>query len=788
METAAPGAPALMAHNGLGLVNLEVVSGGTAPYFPFVQNFAVHGGSARRRLAVVAVVSAAGAVFLGIPATAVAAPKQEWLPVTAEERGTAAPHLEPDAPAEVLFRKVEIDDRDFPEERVMREYVRYKVFQPEQIDSITRLAVHEYSDSSLLREKPEVKLQGRLTLPDGTVKVFGEEAIRDRAIAQSGGEKGLLERVFGSSFSAQVKERFLAISGVEAGAVLEYRVEVTEGLYTGSVGLDLELQTLRMPVRQIEYRIHPADPKNWSCRYHVLNKSVGQVTLEKESNGVIAINGSNLPSLPSEPRMAPTPAYYGLYFLFDYEPIRLTLYSRKRVLDGDSSMVDPRKTGPWSPLATREYLILDDRVEVTPRIRQLAAEATAGAGTPLEKARAIHRRVQALYARFRDESKLNKTDYRHGRWSRSLHDLLDYDRKSNVTGLGPRDFSALAIALYQAAGLECRGVLVPNWRLLPFSRQVVATATLPVLAVAVRLDGDWHYSLPATQPAVAFGSLPWSCEGAGGLWAQAGPEQFTAIPFADSASSLIGNSGVFSLNADGTLTGEAHRKYTGHSAETLRERLYGRDERRQRNFLARQLNEIFRSAGVETTAPAPEEAGEGEEPREASTEKPIAVTSVSGVDDPEAPIEIAYTVRLPGFAVATGGRMILRPWLFRLNEGTPFTATTRKVDVYFPYAWQELDTGVIKLPPDCTPEFSEAPVAQSGRALHYQAQVTYSAGKHQLQFRREFASNVISIPVAAYPNLMAWYAEMARGDQQEVVLNRAPAAVAGTPSPGSAAK
>ena len=126
--------------------------------------------------------------------------------------------------------------------------------------------------------------------------------------------------------------------------------------------------------------------------------------------------------------------------------------------------------------------------------------------------------------------------------------------------------------------------------------------------------------------------------------------------------------------------------------------------------------------------------------------------------------------------------MILRPWLFRLNAGTPFTASTRQLDVYFPYMWQELDVGVIKLPPGCAPEFSEAPVGRSGRALYYQAQLTYNAEKNQLQFRREFASNIISVPVANYPQLKDWYEEMARGDQQEVVLNRVPAAAGGAPA------
>lgn len=715
--------------------------------------------------------AAACAIVFGAVSALPAAPKEDWLPVSREELTATASQLEPDAPAEVLFRKVEVDDRDYPQERVTRQYIRFKVFRPEQIDAVTRLAV--LSDSA----ESKVKLRGRLTLPDGAAKIFGEESIRERTVAQSAAEKNLLTRLLGIS-SGEVKERFLAISGVEPGAILEYRVEQTESSRRYLQGFPL--QTPNLPVRLLEYRIRPGDPAEWVCRYFVLHKSIGQVALDRDKKkDLITITATNLPSMPREPLMAPSPAFHGLYFLFSYDQLNVKYLARKPGFGGETSVIDPRKTGPWSPFANRSFIMLDDRIDVTPRIRKLAAQVIAGADTPLEKARRIHRQVQTLYARFREESKLNTTKASWSTISRALDDLLDYSRKSDVAGLSGFDYRALTMALYEAAGLECKAILLPDRRMLPFNRQLVASLTLPVQAVAVRIDGEWICSLPDAWPAQAFGTLPWYCEGESGLWLQKGNEEFTPVPFAGVEKSLIGNGGKFELSADGMLTGEGQRIYTGHSAETLRANLVDRDEARQRNYLARWLNNDFRLPGSETDTAA-DAADTTDEA--AAPERAVVITKVSGVNDPEAPIEITYRLRLPGFAVVTAGRTIFRPWLFRLNAGTPFTASTRKLDIYFPYAWQELDVAVIQLAPDCTPEFSEAPAAQPGSLLHYRTQLTFNPEKHQLQARREFASRLVVVPVAAYGELKAWYDEMMRGDQQEVVLNRAPAAAGGAPA------
>jgi hypothetical protein len=113
---------------------------------------------------------------------------------------------------------MEIDDHEYPMERVTREYIRYKFYRPEQIDTVTRVAVFYDSADS------KVKLRGRITLHNGTTKSFGEESIKELTPARSAAERNLLGDSLGT-----LKERSLTISGVEPGAILEYRSEWTHG-------------------------------------------------------------------------------------------------------------------------------------------------------------------------------------------------------------------------------------------------------------------------------------------------------------------------------------------------------------------------------------------------------------------------------------------------------------------------------------------------------------------------------------------------------------------------------
>lgn len=421
-------------------------------------------------------------------------------------------------------------------------------------------------------------------------------------------------------------------------------------------------------------------------------------------------------------------------------------------------------------MAVGVFSVINDYVEVTDKVRQLAAELTSGTQDPHEKAARIHRKVQDLSVNFTREAKFNKTVLDADSYIRSPDPLLNYTRKSQVAGIRPEDFIALEMSLCKAAGLEAQAILLPDRRYVPFSRGMISGSFVPHLAVGIHIDGEWVLSAPTFQPALPLGMVPWYCEGQVGLWLKEGKEEFLPIRLQPSGSSLAANGGTFVLSPDGTLSGEAKRKLTGHAAYVIREKLLNRDETKQKQILAQQIASALNVAVKDR----PANAG-GEEDEVADVGGNIVVTGISGVDDPAQPLEVTYKLNVPNFASILNDRIIFRSAIFRTNPSSPFTAEKRTTRVFFPYAWQELDNAIIRVPDGYEAKFAETALPDSGQALHFQSTVSFDPTRQELKLRREFASSLLAVPVETYPALKAWYDLMIAADQKEVILVRTPA-------------
>ena len=695
-------------------------------------------------------VAALSVVLLSLQNAGRAAPKEEWQPIAAEELAETAPQLLPDAAAEILFLKVEVDDGNFPEERVRREYLRAKIYKPEHIESLTRISGLEVSDDSYFGVENKVKLSARLTLPDGTTKVFGDEAIRERTLVQSG-EKNLLDRILGSS-GQQVKQRFLAVGGAEAGAILEYKIERRERSNIGGYSSYnvFAFQRPGLGIRKAEVRVSPPSSSEWNYRYFVLNPTVAHAIIKEDpKRKTLTLEPRDVPPITEEPMAGLSYSYHAVCLMSCYEKRDQMHLSRH---NGQAYTIQPSKTGPWSLYSIADFKTQQDYFETTARIRKFTEETVGDATSAEEKAKRIHDRLRALHAQYVKESKFNKTEILPETFCGSLEPLLTYDRKTSVVGIGQMDFLVLGLVMYKIAGLESRIVLLPDRRMAPFNQNLPTRVFVPNRALQVNLGDHWVYSMPLVHPFLPFGDIPWYCEGQVALVVKDGPEEFIPVPFSDSGKSLIANGGTFELKADGTLTGIARRKYTGNAAFAMRSLLFSvrsRNPARQRGILARQISRDFKVA-LKRSRAVEDEGGEGDE-------QPIGAVSIkriSGLDIPEAPLEIEYQLTLPNFATVTEHRLIFRPWVFRANETNPFTGESRIKDVYFPYALQELDLVSLKLPSGYKPEFSEEYVAVvRARRCTYKATISFDEASRTLKLRREYASNLVVLPVSAYPLL-----------------------------------
>jgi hypothetical protein len=675
-------------------------------------------------------------MFLGAGLLAGAREKiQPWEPIDPADLRADKPAIDPGAAAEALFWKLEFDDRDFPESKKVRMYIRFKIFDPQKAVDVTRLS--ELNGAYDGQTSGQHDLRARLTLPDGTSKEFGDESVQERDAAHEANRNNWYDRLTGPR-GWEVKERFLAISGIEPGSILEYQ-EVAD--LPPSFNFEYHLQSPdHVPVRHLEAKFLFVD-KPWAylvCPF-LLNTPNFKLAVQADTKAeTLQVAADGLPALNDEP-FSPPVLDRSLALIGDYMSRHISLathnYAKEAHIDS--------KAGLWGALATEYYLIDQDATQEIPAVKELAASLSAGAQTETERARRIHNYVHARLLRYLDSPQSGRTRnplY----WSTPLDQVIGFEANSKVM-LDNLDFFWLAVALYRAAGLRTEVMLLPNRAHLAFSRDLESEVVLPMHGARVWVDGRWQYSMPDVKLSEPFGRLPWFARGSVGLVARSDQVEFVQIPDAPMTESSISNLGSLELSADGGLTGRCRRIWKGEWATQLKEELQTADEEKRGEIVRNRLKSELKCDDV-------------------------TLVKLRGVDDVDAPLVAEYDLHWRDFAVATKRRLIFRPSVFHGLTPTPFTVEVRRNPIDFQYGWEEVDRFDLRLPPGYRLESPPQSAAQPEEALGYRLQIAFDQAKNQLNIQRVFASNLHHLPASAYGDLKQWYGEMARHDGAELVL------------------
>jgi hypothetical protein len=609
-----------------------------------------------------------------------------------------------------------------------------------------RLAQPSYSyDGNEIRN---ADMSARLTLPDGTVKEFGADSIKERTVLKKAGSDSVIQRLFGAE-GLEAKEKFLAIGSVEAGSVVEVRTSVTE-YYPNLANIRL-LQMDAVPVLKLEYRHSPAKEDRYSRRFITLNSKQLQLKEDKNS-GLITITGESLPAIKTEP-LDGAKSYYAATLVCGYT--RRQFISTK---GGDKNRLF-KPNQPWAPIATLANWEAEDHVVITSKVKKVAAGLAEGADTDVEKARRIHDYVQRLYTKFYRQEKMNRVVLLSATDRVSMDDIIDFE-KEKPEQLITSDFLWLAVSLYRAAGLRAEVLMLPNRQVVFFNKSMVSSALLPDRCVAIRIGDAWHFSLPNSKTLMRFDSLPWENQGCGGLLALDAKDEFIDVPLSLSSESRVENSGTLKLDSEGTLSGNCRIVMTGHEAANVRRSLYGRNTERQVAIARGHLNRQFAPAAL----------------------RDIQITNG---EDPYKPLELSFTMHWPGYATLADDRLIFHPFVFRSNEHSPFTAEERHNRVIFPFNREEADTLTITLPEGYELEANVIPESLPGDVLSYKIQIGYSAKRRTLHIKRDFLSNAVAVDVNYYPAVKRWYDAVATHDQHSLILKKSAAPAESLP-PASA--
>lgn len=688
-----------------------------------------------RRMFVFAAAALAATGFAG-------APRWNWPTVAADELNAPPP---PDASAEVLEWKILCDQRN---EGFWDEYIRLKIHDPVVVEDLTRRTVPKYN-------RPLTSLiEARVTYPDGRVRLYGEADCKVRKVLKYG--------------TIELEEQTLSLPQIEAGCVVEFRMyrdlaRITRSLFSYSLDDSIwwrgtVFQTARSRLRHAEIRWMIPPDDYWDSRLFAINAAGAKV--QRVSKRELKFEVRDLPPLGTEPATGPLTEIAATLIWSSTATTfqNFAPYAR----GGEQLEVDTHAAG-WTPFSTMIALVDNAQGRPTGALRKFAATLCAGAADDTEKARRIHGHVQKLYLAYKQRAAAAERGSFTGTLN-ALDQLLEPEKSARLW-VDPMDYFWLAVSLYRAADLGVSVVLLPDRNLARLQRDQVAPVFLPRLAVAVRIGETMQFSYPldfsglsqnplqADYHYLPFGQLPWNCAGQEGLLAVANEEKFIPVPPPAPAQSKITSVGVFQLDAEGHLRGQARRSFTGQEAARVRREVFTEPDGKQREFLLEELKQALPGTELE-------------------------ITKLSGMAEPEAAIELEFKVKWPGFAAVAGDRLIFRPSLFRRELPAMFPAEKRRHPVQFPFPHEQMDSVGIQLPAGFKPEELPAPTAlPGGKALSVGVKFGFDENRRLLTVRRDYASSVLEVPVEAYPKLKGWYDALAALDQQEVVfVRRDPAA------------
>jgi hypothetical protein len=663
----------------------------------------------------------------------------EWAPLNPADLAPGRPLIEAAAPAEVLSWRLDIDDSLYPDERRVVEYVRYKIFDPSRVESLTRIGEINLGDGA----GPEFR--ARVISPDGTIRTFGKEAVLRRPVARTLTKHGFLERIFGGDPGVG-EERLLDVGAFAPGDILEIQIAATRALpgLSGPIGCWV-CQKAEIPVRRFDWTFVPPKPRSGLvCRAFVVNAE-GNGDVERhfdQAAWVETFAGRNVPSLPREAASGSV-FDYALALMTTYEKPNEDIAPRSKLRK--SVHVDATRDGPWARLAAYSWLVELDRTVPTKRVDALAAEIVRGASSPLDKARRIHDRVASM---FRDYVACNR-DKHYGFFPvspRSLDDVLAWKDHPGKTLLNGQEFLWLDIALLKAAGLDAHTVTLPDRRRMLFNPRLVSPVFLADSCAGIRIDGQWCYSSPSSAVPLPFGMLPWYNQGIAGLVAHDGREEFAGVPMTPAAESTIERTWTLRLTDACDLEGSCRMRATGQPAFELRRLL-------QDQTAADRLKAMKAWIGRDL---------------EAGT---IEVRSVEGLDGGPAPLDVVFSVSVPAYAIHSKRRLLLPPSPFHGGDDSVFSSPTRRTAVQFNYPVEEGDRLELELPGACLPGSLPAPAAiDSAEGLFYRLGAELAPGGRRLDVFRRVAIRRAYFPPASYSEVKKWFDAVEDNDRQQFVL------------------
>jgi hypothetical protein len=449
----------------------------------------------------------------------------------------------PGAPAIVLFRQVDRDDRGLTAHEDV--YRRIKIFTEDG---------RKYGDVEIPFWKDAgniVNIHARTIEPDGTVVNFSGKAF-DKMIVKARGLKYMAKT--------------FTMPNVQPGCILEYyyTTDLPEYFILDSHWiLSDELFT-----KSAKFTLKPYNQGFFHLRWTWNRLPPGTAQPSQDPTNMVSLVANDIPAFQTE----------------DYMPPENEVKSRVDFVYSEETFEsEPDKY--WKKLGKKR----NDHLESFAGKRKAMEQAVAGIVSPTDSPEVKLQKIYARVQQIRNTSfEQEKTEQEQKRAKEKDPDNVEEVWKKQYAN--GRDLTWLFLALARAAGFEASGMWLADRQNYFFYQNSMDGRRLDTNVVVVKLNGKDVFFDPGSA-FVPFGMLPWSETGVtglkldkdGGTWVQ------TTLPA--SSESRIQRKAELQLNETGELEGKVVVSYTGLEASTRRVEERFADDAEHKKFLEDEVKE-----------------------------------------------------------------------------------------------------------------------------------------------------------------------------------------------------
>lgn len=362
----------------------------------------------------------------------------------------------------------------------------------------------------------------------------------------------------------------------------------------------------------------------------------------------------------------------------------------------------------WTTFGKRVFDEYKSSLKVKDEISQAATEAVGDASSVDQK---LNRLLAYVHTKIKnsdsDTSGLSSEDRAKLKENKSPADTLKRGMGTN------RDISLLFGAMAAAQGLDVRVVRIGDRSESFFSPRITIPFFLSSFEIAVKVGEQWRVIDPSS-PYVPLDMLGWQEEGEQALISDSKASSFVKTPISTPEKTLEKRTAKLKLSEDGSVEGDVQIEYSGHLGMEMKN-----------------LND--------DDSPAQREQNLRDAMKERMSTAELSEIHIENVTDSSKPFVYAYHIRVPGFAQRTGKRIFLQPAFFQRGIAPMFSASDRKYDIYFHYAWTEHDEVIFDLPAGYALDNAEAPAPFGANTVsQYKVNIAVTKDGKKMLYTRNF--------------------------------------------------